>query len=100
MFGVAQNTDEELSQSASVAKVVHKIPTNFAARWVHRVEVMMNPGMEMPKATFSMVPPALASEGLATYCPQKLEPVSAAAHFELTRDIQVDNESESNVASY
>lgn len=32
----------------------------------------MKPGIETPKATFSRVPPALARDGLAMYCPQYL----------------------------
>tara|TARA_R110002003_G_scaffold431_3_gene19627 strand:- start:10606 stop:10854 length:249 start_codon:yes stop_codon:yes gene_type:complete len=44
--------------------------TNLAARWTHRVDVMMKPGMEIPYAIFSSVPPALAKDGLATYWPQ------------------------------
>jgi hypothetical protein len=32
----------------------------------------MKPGMEMPYAIFSSVPPALARDGLAIYCPQYL----------------------------
>lgn len=39
---------------------------------------MMKPGIETPYATFSKVPPALARDGLATYCPQYLKELSVA----------------------
>ena len=36
----------------------------------------MKPGIEIPYATFSKVPPALPRDGLATYWPQYLDNVS------------------------